>query len=38
MLFTLPFIYVLLFLVAFEVIGFSVTYKFAPEPRGKNLN
>ncbi len=37
-LFTLPFTYVLLFLVVFEVIGFSVTYKFAPEPMGKSLN
>ncbi len=37
-LFTLPFTYVLLFLVIFEIIGFSVTYKFAPETKGKSLD
>ncbi len=37
-LFTLPFKYVLLFLVVFELIGFIVTYKFAPEPKGKSLD
>jgi len=37
-LFTLPFKYVLLFLVIFELIGFTVTYKFAPEPKGKSLD
>ncbi len=37
-LFTLPFTYVLLFLVVFELIGFTVTYKFAPEPKNKALD
>jgi putative MFS transporter len=37
LLFTLPFTDVLIFLVVFEIIGFSVTYKLAPEPRNKAL-
>ena len=37
-LFTLPFTYVLVFLVVFEIIGFSITFKLAPEPKNKSLN
>jgi putative MFS transporter len=38
LLFTLPFTDVLIFLVIFEIIGFSVTYLLAPEPMNKSLD
>ncbi|KPV44974.1 MULTISPECIES: MFS transporter [Acidiplasma] len=36
-LFSLPFKYVLIFLIIFEITGFTVTYLLAPEPKGKHL-